>query len=354
MDKNTSNQLKKALIKIVVPLVVLSVLLGGLELWARYKYFHSGYLRGKGFLSRGKEYAPANNPMVRIICVGGSATYGDSSLKDEETYPAYLEKRLNERLGAGTVEVVNGGMAATTTEYQSSFIKERIGDQKFDILVWDTVNSHLFPFFPTDSEVKEVIVEKGRVKNAYDWRKMGLTDIIHVFLSEHSLLYTRIQEKFLRIRGVNLNDYYAKPKPYVKNNREENTHKYGSDEEYEKTIAIFVGRLHKTIQEVVAAAKRHDVETVLLIGPYPYFGNEPTENFEGYRQEQLYYKAFAEGRECLKRIGKEYGVLFIDADSEFLRRGRTRDLFFSGVHLSGRGNKMLADIIASGLEPLLK
>jgi lysophospholipase L1-like esterase len=55
--------------------------------------------------------------VLRILCLGGSTTYGWMSPRSDQTYPAYLEEILNQAKPKGVrrVEVINGGIPSGTT-----------------------------------------------------------------------------------------------------------------------------------------------------------------------------------------------------------------------------------------------
>jgi len=57
---------------------------------------------------------PVLSESVRIVCVGGSTTWGDG-VSDEETYPAQLERMLNSRPGGPGCAVINMGTPGTTS-----------------------------------------------------------------------------------------------------------------------------------------------------------------------------------------------------------------------------------------------
>lgn len=72
---------------------------------------------------RGKEFSETKQPgTYRIVTLGGSTTYG-IGLEEDGTYPYFLEKVLQERLGTDSIEVINAGLvSATTAESLSRFL----------------------------------------------------------------------------------------------------------------------------------------------------------------------------------------------------------------------------------------
>jgi len=89
---------------------------------------------------------------VRILFLGGSTVYG-AALDDQETLPARLEAALDQRLGAGRVEVWNFGTSAYTRTQQS-----RLGTRKleevpgFDLVLTMVTNRGRRAFLPTQAQ----------------------------------------------------------------------------------------------------------------------------------------------------------------------------------------------------------
>lgn len=69
-------------------------------------------INGKGF--RGREFSEQKAPhTIRVVTLGASSTLGYFA-RDDETYPVYLEKLLNESLPGDTIEVINLGIPHLT------------------------------------------------------------------------------------------------------------------------------------------------------------------------------------------------------------------------------------------------
>jgi hypothetical protein len=86
---------------------------------------------------RGPERASEKPPGVyRILCLGGSTTFGTSSTRDESTYPAQLERLLNEAPPAGvTYEVWNCGVSGYTTAENLAYLALRLRDHRPDAIL---------------------------------------------------------------------------------------------------------------------------------------------------------------------------------------------------------------------------
>lgn len=87
-------------------------------LYAPAPGYRSGrnYHNEQGFRGRPVPMTPAPG-VVRVLCLGGSTTYGTSVEAPEEAYPARLEAILQSRMPEGVkgVEVLNAGLEYATT-----------------------------------------------------------------------------------------------------------------------------------------------------------------------------------------------------------------------------------------------
>jgi len=94
---------------------------------------------GDGF--RGREIVRPKPPgRLRIVCLGGSTTYG-MSLAEDETYPVQLERRLRELLPGRDIEVINAGVESYTTAESLNNLVFRCLDFEPDVvLVYHGIN----------------------------------------------------------------------------------------------------------------------------------------------------------------------------------------------------------------------
>jgi len=58
----------------------------------------------------------------RIVCMGGSTTFGDGLARLEETYPFKLEEKLRAACPETRIEVINAGVPATSSEQNLRFL----------------------------------------------------------------------------------------------------------------------------------------------------------------------------------------------------------------------------------------
>jgi hypothetical protein len=79
------------------------------------------------------------NGVFRIICLGGSNTYG-AAVNDNETYPYYLEELLNKRSDK-KFEVWNAGCSAYVLSQDVEEAKHVISEYSPDLLIFQDTNS---------------------------------------------------------------------------------------------------------------------------------------------------------------------------------------------------------------------
>ncbi len=72
--------------------------------------------------------------ITRIIALGDSITFGCCTIPSNQTYPFFLEKKLN-TMSSNKVEVVNAGVVGYNTMQEAEFYKEKIKDLKPDFLI---------------------------------------------------------------------------------------------------------------------------------------------------------------------------------------------------------------------------
>lgn len=78
---------------------------------------------------------------LRILCLGGSTTYGSAVPYSEQTYPAHLQNMLNANISAlpfSKVEVINGGTEAATSAEELAYYHFKFRYYNPDIIVLHT------------------------------------------------------------------------------------------------------------------------------------------------------------------------------------------------------------------------
>ena len=100
-----------------------------------YKVRHTS-VDEKGFRSNGSK--PSESPQITIVFTGNSNTYG-ALVGDSETYPAYIEKKLNQ-IKPGYARVINAGRCAYTLSQKTHLATKLAQELKPQVLFIE--NSH--------------------------------------------------------------------------------------------------------------------------------------------------------------------------------------------------------------------
>ncbi len=103
-----------------------------------------------GFRGRRHSLVKAEN-VYRILVLGGSNTFG-VSVSDDGTYPALLEKKLNEMKLKKKVEVWNAGLSAYVMSQKVAYARELIPRLAPDLVIVQDANSGRRAFFYRDEE----------------------------------------------------------------------------------------------------------------------------------------------------------------------------------------------------------
>ena len=96
-------------------------------------------INSQGF--RGDEISEKKSQNTyRIFAVGGSTTYG-TGVNDNETWPAYLQKKFDELSIGKNIEIINAGIQGANSNVETKMIKSKILKLEPDlILMYDGVN----------------------------------------------------------------------------------------------------------------------------------------------------------------------------------------------------------------------
>lgn len=110
---------------------------------------------------REKEVSAEREPWVeqRILCVGGSTTFGLYTSANDKTWPAQVQRILHER-GYTGVEVLNGGVPAWDLRTSQTNLELRLYGLKPDVVIcyhaYNDLVANLDPSYAEDSKVEDV------------------------------------------------------------------------------------------------------------------------------------------------------------------------------------------------------
>ena len=210
-------------------------------------------INSKGF--RGKEFKTTKEKK-RIIAFGGSTTIGLES-PDNLTYPAQLEKILNEKnLG---YEVLNMGFGAKSLNYiKNLFFNEAHVYDPDIILIYNNRNS--------------IMYDGGYI----DPPKLSIRFLnLNYYLQENIMTYRIMLKLYKRILNYSLNSNYLKS-PFVSK---------GVSEDYLRT-----GYTNSLI-EIIEFAEQKKIEVILIKQAY-LFDNQIMQELEQFTVDELieFYK----------------------------------------------------------------
>ena len=105
---------------------------------------HTGIGTYNSYGFRGNEFQEQKHDIdFRIFAVGGSTTFG-SGATDDETWPAYLQQILNEKITGKKIEVINAGVHGATVVAEYDMIKNKISSLDPDLIImFDGWNDHV-------------------------------------------------------------------------------------------------------------------------------------------------------------------------------------------------------------------
>ncbi|MCP3916026.1 MAG: hypothetical protein GY711_10760 [bacterium] len=266
----------------------------------------------------------------RIVCLGGSSTYGNGPTKDEATWPARLESKLNHLRSGVPVQVINAGAPSWSTFESLINLGTRMVAFEPDlVLVYHATNDvtpalwpgarfdnlHFRRTWPTvrPSPV-EPYLERSMIYLI--WRKYGT-----------SYLTERADLGFYGIR-----DYRA-----------DYTDPFG-DGPFPRTG--FEG-FERNLRSIVATARAHGARVLLITQ-----ANWATDD-DNFITGKNRHRAIGEMTEITKALAAELDVALLDAKPQLEERARSQmaerdkqNVFTNGVHLRDPGANFLATLIA--------
>jgi hypothetical protein len=80
------------------------------------KFYQDGIKQNNRYGWRGKDFSVIKPDSVyRIVCMGGSTTYGFGVTSPDSSYPSLLQKVLERKYPDKKIEVINAGVAAISS-----------------------------------------------------------------------------------------------------------------------------------------------------------------------------------------------------------------------------------------------
>ena len=288
---------------------------------------------------RGPEIAsPKPSGTFRIVCLGGSSTYGHGPSSDATTWPARLETRLRAARPELSLDVVNGGCRGYSTFESLGNYAFRISDLDPDlVLIYHTVNDMRCALY--------LDVKRDNTHWRAIWRDVPESpfDGSYTYLTWRRYLTDHF-ERFGDIGNFVIVDFDENLKSVV---GEEKPRAYQIKEDTELGYRNF----HRNLESIVALAK-NDGASVAIGTQAVLRRRDPDMNDE--------VLAFNQMTEVLRKVGLDRGALLVDiqagVSAEEARRAGADEasLFIESpdvveVHLTDEGADLVASLFAEAL-----
>ena len=273
--------------------------------------FPTIHINNVGF--RGSDFSPIKpENTYRIFMIGGSTTFGSASTSDSTTIPSYLQQKFNNENSEVNIEIINAGISGAFSFTEIQLLKNKIFGYEPDlIIVYDGVND-VTEQYPTDNYLFE---EK---------KKNSFFEEIANLLSNYRTI--QVFQKFL----------------LYSNDQEWNERLIYELEEYDidKKAQIWKNNWN----EICQISKEKDFEMLITIHPIAGTSDRKLTDFE--RMKFIQH----DGQKIINYLGA-YALALekLDpscdnvADLRNVFNGIDGPLFYDHVHVSDRGNKIVAE-----------
>ncbi len=290
---------------------------------------------------RGEEIAiPKPEGLFRIVCIGGSTTYGAGVEDYRETYPYLLQQELNQA-GYENVEVVNAGAFSYSSAESLINFQFRILDLEPDlIIVYDNVNDIpprlVWPhkFYMADSSH----FETRRIEfQPPFWEGSAL---IRMLLVRANLTESHgsLRRNYIESRG----SYYGGlfqlqlaqgtyPTGYLA--------RVSIQKMLDENPPIYFER---NLRNLVALAHSYNVEVVLLTFAF----NPQKQGTDVHYTSEEYQFAYLQQNDVIRLVAEATGAHLYDFWAEMPLND---EYFADGIHFSGLGEVVHANLIAQYL-----
>lgn len=251
---------------------------------------------------RGAEIAiPKPAGTTRIVCLGGSTTYG-WQVNDDEAWPAVLQELLNDAAPDLTVEVVNAGVESYTSAESLANLAFRVLELQPDLLVVHHAANDVRPrryanFVPSYDHYRKV------------WNGSP----------------TGYDPQGGELSGINFFIQQAHPAE--------------AGEPLANLAAAGTGTFLRNMISMLGVAEAHGLPLVLTTLPY---------DAEGAKADPGLGPGIDEHNALLRGLASQRGVPLVDLAARFSGNG-----FIDPIHLDAAGCREKAQLMANGLVDLL-
>jgi lysophospholipase L1-like esterase len=278
-------------------------------------------INNKGF--RGRDIVDQKEPgTIRVLTLGASSTLGYFS-RDNETYPMYLEALLNERHPGQKIEVINLGIPhLEASNIYALFMNEGV-----------QLDPDIVTFYEGNNDAMHV--SDGLWKQSFNRKVLGALGARFMTLA---LVNTLLGDPFARAQSPAV--VYAQADSIARAFVSEIAR---INEECRKRGILFVAssqqRNSQSINRLKLKGMTYQEELALIDGRM--------RAAEKMTSQELTFLAHDRLMQQLEAWAAGNNVPFADVVS---RLDRDRDVLVSWVHLSPRGNRMVAETFADAID----
>ena len=283
--------------------------------------FSTIHINNAGF--RGPDFLPIKpENTYRIFVIGGSTTFGSASTSDITTIPGYLQQKFDNENSEVNIEIINAGISAAFSFTEIQLLKNKILGYEPDlIIVYDGAND-VVSNYPTNDYLYEEKEENSFFEEIANFVSNYRT--IQVF--QKFLLYSNEQEWNERLI-YELKEYDIDKKAQIWENNWSEICQISKEKSFDMLI---------TIQPMAGTSDRKltDFERMKFIQ----HDNQKIINYLG---------VYASALEKLNRSCDNV------ADLRNVFDGIEGPLFYDHVHVSDRGNKIVAEKLFELTKPIV-
>jgi len=272
---------------------------------------------------RGDEFPKTKPPgEFRIVAIGGSTTYDEGVLDNNEIHTKQLEDILRTQYGYEHVRVINAGVPGYNSWESLMNLQFRVLDLSPDLII----------HYDNNNDVHARLVPHSKYAGDNSARRKPWT-YPSVPWWESSVLLRIVSRYVHHTRQVGIEDFVDVLYPYTPMGYDE---RIGGDpmDVLDKNPPIYFER---NVRNMVTLEKDHGIVPVLVTYAYS------TDFANDYTTTRHYQRAFAQHNEVYKRIAAAYGVPLFDL-AAIMPQGR--EYFTDGRHSSAQGARKMAELYA--------
>lgn len=263
---------------------------------------------------RGRWPCKGCDDTIRIFTMGGSSTFGVPMYRSDRTYPAYLQRFLDERRPGERYEVLNAGVAG------------------FGIIqILDNIEESVLPHEPDVVTIAAWFNDSSYIPGWYGYRDKS---------DKEAFVYHAVLKKIQAIPGYTT----------IHNSKLYALYRFGLLQGvagYHQLVGGQPGKIQRIrranrgefawgLREIMKLAEEHDFMPVLMYEPL-----NRTKGREASLERIGYYN-------IIKKIAEERDLIVVSALDELAAR-RDQWLFYDFIHPNWRGHRIIAEELFSGL-----